>query len=204
MKKQMKITAIVGSYRKEHTIDSTIDEILAAAKEEGAEISKIYLLDKRIEFCTNCRTCTQKEGQQRGKCPTSDDMNAILDEIESSNAVVLGSPMNAGTVTAIMKRFIERLVCYIYWPWGMNAPKARIKVKNKKAIIVISSAAPSILARLSTNIVKILKDAANFLGAQTTGVLFVGLAAGEKHHDVGDRVRKKARRLGKKLVSGNR
>jgi FMN-dependent NADH-azoreductase len=128
-------------------------------------------------------------------------MKAILDEIESSDAFVLGSPMNIGTVTAIMKRFIERLVCYTYWPWGMNAPKARIKDKNKKAIIVISSAAPSILARLSTNIVKILKDAAKFLGAQTTDVLSVGLAAGEEHHDIGDRVRKKARYFGKKLVT---
>jgi multimeric flavodoxin WrbA len=202
MNKRIKVTAIVGSYRKGHTIDSTVDEILASAKEGGAEVSKIYLLDKHIEFCTNCRTCTQKEGQKRGECPTSDDMNAILDEIESSDAVVLGSPMNIGTVTAIMKRFIERLVCYTYWPWGMNAPKARIKVKNKKAIIVISSAAPSILSRLTTNIVKILKDAASFLGAKIIGVLSVGLVAGEEHHDIGDRVRKKARCLGKKLVAG--
>jgi multimeric flavodoxin WrbA len=50
-------------------------------------------------------------------------MGAILDEIAASDAVVLASPMNFWTVTALMKRFIERLVCFAYWPWGMGARK---------------------------------------------------------------------------------
>ena len=58
----MKITAIVGTYRKGGVTDSAVDEILAAAREAGAETTKIYLIDKHVEFCTNCRTCTQEEG----------------------------------------------------------------------------------------------------------------------------------------------
>jgi len=54
----MKVTAIVGSYRKGGIVDSVIDEILSSAREEGAEVSKIYLIDRHIEFCTNCRRCT--------------------------------------------------------------------------------------------------------------------------------------------------
>ena len=57
----MKVTAIVGSYRKGGTVDRVIDEILAAAREAGAETTKIYLIDKHIEFCTNCRECTQRK-----------------------------------------------------------------------------------------------------------------------------------------------
>jgi multimeric flavodoxin WrbA len=121
----IKVLGIVGSYRKGGIIDTAIDEILASAKEEGAEVGKIYLIDKHIEFCTNCRTCAQQQGPQRGKCIHVDDMNSVLEEIESSDAIVLGSPMNFGTVTAVMKRFIERLVCFAYWPWGMGAPKVR-------------------------------------------------------------------------------
>ena len=201
MNNHMRITAIVGSYRKGGIIDTAIDEILTSAMEEGAEVTKVYLIDKHIEFCTNCRTCTQHEGQKRGECIIADDMGTVLDEIERSDAIVLGSPVNFGTVTAGMKRFIERLVCFAYWPWGMNAPKVRNTLKVKRAVVVASSAAPALMARLMTKIVSQMKDAAGLLGARTIGVLFIGLAAGEQRQQIGKQARKKARRLGKKLAS---
>jgi len=203
MNEPMKITAIVGTYRKGGAIDSAVDEILDAAREEGAEATKIYLIDKHIEFCTNCRTCTQQEGASRGQCPIDDDMGDILDAIERSDAVVLASPMNFSTVTAVTKRFIERLVCFAYWPWGTNIPKIRNPRKTKRAVVVTSSAAPSLLARLTTRLVGLLKSGAGLLGAKTVGVLFVGLAAGESQPDIGAHARRKARRLGRKLAVRN-
>jgi multimeric flavodoxin WrbA len=197
----MKITAIVGTYRKGHVIDAAVDEILAAAREAGAETAKIYLIDKHVEFCTNCRTCTQGEGPRRGECAIEDDMQAILDEIDRSDALVLASPMNFWTVTAVMKRFIERLVCYAYWPWGSLGPKMRSKLKTKRAVVVISSAAPSLMARLMTRMVGLLKSVAGLLGAKTIGVLSIGLAAGEQKADIGQRARRKAQRLGRKLAA---
>lgn len=195
----MKVTAIVGSYRKGGIVDSVIDEILSSAREEGAEVSKIYLIDRHIEFCTNCRRCTQEKGPRRGACPTDDDMGGILDEIEGSDAVVLGSPMNFGTVTAVMKRFIERLVCFAYWPWGGLSPKIRNKGKEKKAVVVIASAAPAFMARMQRGMVKLLKDAADLLGADTVGVISVGLAARKHRQRISERTGKKARTLAKKL-----
>ncbi|MCE5268388.1 MAG: flavodoxin family protein [Planctomycetaceae bacterium] len=197
----VRVTAIVGTYRKGHVIDQAVDEILAAAREAGAETSKIYLIDRHIEFCTNCRACTQAEGPQRGECPIQDDMRAILDQIDESDALVLASPMNFGTVTAVTKRFIERLVCYAYWPWGNHAPKTRNKRRTKRAVLVISSAAPSLLARLMTRIVGLLKGVAGLLGAKTIGVLSIGLVGGEQNADIGQRAKRKAQRLGRKLAS---
>lgn len=202
MEKGRKVLAIVGSYRKDGIIDTAINEILDSARESGAETEKIYLIDKHIEFCTNCRTCTQQEGSERGKCIITDDMSSILDEIERSDAFILGSPMNFGTVTAVTKVFIERLVCFAYWPWGMAAPKIRNRPKDKRAVVVGSSAAPSLLARYSTKLVKLLKETMGLLGAGKVDVLFIGLAAGEQHQDIGARARKKARLLGRKLASG--
>ena len=83
----------------------------------------------------------------------------------------------------------------------MNAPKIRNDRKNKYAIVVASSAAPSLISRMSSKLVKLLKDAAGILGARTIGVLFVGLAAKNKQQDIGEKTRLKARRLGKKLAS---
>ena len=197
----IKVTAILGTYRKDGVIDSAVEEILASAREAGAETSKIYLIDRDIEFCTNCRVCTQQEGDSRGQCLLQDDIKQLLDEIERSDSIVLASPMNFWTVTAVMKRFMERLICYAYWPWGKAGPKLRKRLKTKRAVVVASSAAPSLLARLMTKMVGLMKGCAKLLGAKTVDVLFIGLAAGEQKPDIGARARKKARRLGKKLAS---
>ena len=198
----VKVIAIVGTYRRGGMVDSAVDEILASAKEEGAEVNKIYLIDRHIEFCANCRACTQKPGEQRGECPQIDEMAGILEEIERSDAIILASPMNFWTVTAIMKRFIERLICFACWPWGQPAPKTRDKRRDKRAVIVASCAAPAILARLRTRMSGLLKTAADLLGAKTVGVLFMGLSAMKQDQKLSERNRKKARVLGKRLVSG--
>lgn len=201
---RMTVTAIVGSYRKGGMIDSAVDEILAAAKDEGAAVAKVYLIDRRIEFCTNCRSCTQEGGTERGKCPIADEMEAVLDLLDRSDAIVLASPVNLGTVTAVMKRFLERLACYAYWPWGKPSPQFRREAREKRAVLVASSAAPAFLARLATQVVGLLKKSARFLGARTVGVLFIGLAAQRPHQKLGERARREARRLGKKLAAPRR
>jgi NAD(P)H-dependent FMN reductase len=201
MSRPVRVTAIVGTYRHGGVIDSAVDEVLAAAKQAGAEVTKIHLIDKHIEFCTNCRTCTQPPGQERGRCPVADDMDAILNEIQQSDAIVLASPMNFWTVTAVMKRFVERLVCFAHWPWGSHAPKVRNSQRAKRAVVVGSSAAPALLARLLTRMVGLLKQVARLLGAKKVDVLFIGLAAGQQRQDIGDRARRQARKLGKKLAS---
>jgi len=204
MNTPFRVTALVGSYRKGGTIDLAVDEILDAAKAEGAEVSKIYLIDRHTEFCRNCRSCTQQEGERRGACPLSDEMGAILDEIEHSDALVLASPMNFGTVTAVMKRFIERLTCFAYWPWGAPAPKLRKTSKDKLAVVVASSAMPAFFARLTTQMVGLLKKCAAVLGAKTVDVLFIGLAGQAPKQELSERALKKARRLGKKLMANRK
>jgi multimeric flavodoxin WrbA len=201
MNRRTKITAIIGTYRKSGVIDTAVEAVLASATQDGADVAKIYLIDKQIEFCRNCRACTQREGAKRGECPIVDDMSAVLDEIERSDAIVLASRMNFGTVTAVMKRFIERLGCFAYWPWGMRSPKMRNRLKEKRAVVVASSAAPALLARVSSQMVGLLKKSAGVLGAKTVGVLFIGLAAQRPKQALGKRTVAKARRLGKLLAA---
>ena len=99
----VKVIGIVGSYRKGKTIDSAVSAILEGAKGKGAETKKIYLLDKHIEFCTNCRSCTQEKAEgRRGKCVHNDDMDNILTEIDDADAVVLGSPVRAAPAAMLM------------------------------------------------------------------------------------------------------
>ncbi len=195
-----KIVAIVGSYRKGGIIDSAVDEILSGAQANGGRTEKIYLVDQQIESCRNCRVCTQEAGERRGLCVVQDDVDKILNTIDSADAIILGSPMNFGTVTAEMKKFMERLVCYVYWPWGIAAPKHRSELRTKQAVVVASSAAPEWVARFSSDIIKLLKQAARLLGAQRTQVLYIGLAAKEEQQEIGVRTRLKARRMGEQLA----
>jgi NAD(P)H-dependent FMN reductase len=197
-----KVVGIVGSYRKGHIIDSAVSAVLEGAQQAGAETSKIYLLDKHIEFCTNCRACTQEKDVARGKCTQDDDLEDILKEIDSADGIVLGSPMNFFTVTAIMKRFIERLVAFAYWPWGVKVPKLRTKKPVKKAVLVTSSACPAFIGRiLMPNALGVMKAAAQSMGARVVKKLYFGLVAGERDQKLGEKALGKAREAGSKLVS---
>jgi multimeric flavodoxin WrbA len=196
-----KVVAVVGSYRKSGIIDSAVDVMLAAAEQTGAQVSKIYLADRNIEFCLNCRRCTQAEGKERGRCVQNDDMAALLDEVESADGLILGSPVNFFTVTALTKRFVERLVCYAYWPWGARIPRMRSRRRDKKALLVISCAMPGFLARLFTGTLRVLKSAATALGARPVGTLIIGQVARREKERLPRRALERARRLGNKLVS---
>jgi multimeric flavodoxin WrbA len=196
----VKITAIVGSYHKGGIIDSAVDEILAVARQCGADVEKVYLLDLRIEFCRNCQECVQTGEGLRGDCQIKDDMSSILDRIDASEGLILASPTNFGTVTALMKRFIERLICYGYWPWDVPAPKHRIRQKPKRAIVVASSAAPGLMGRYLTGIVKLLRNAAKLLGAGRVEVLFIGLARHTPNSSLSSRAAARARKLAVRLV----
>ena len=199
----VKVFAIVASYRKGKTIDSAVSAILEGAKDKGAQTKKIYLLDKHIEFCTNCRSCTQKKVEdRRGKCVHNDDMENILKEIDEAGAVVLGSPVNFGTVTAIMKRFIERLIAYGYWPWGEAlAPVNRIAKADKKAVIVTSSACPAFIGRiLMPGALGTLKKAAKVMGAKVIKSLYFGPVARREESQLSEKALRKARKAGEELV----
>ena len=131
------ILGIVGSYRKNGTIDGLVTETLAGAAAAGAATKKIYLTEAHIEFCRNCRQCTQAPGREPGRCVQTDDFNAILDQCRDADALVIGASVNFFNVTAVTRRFMERLVCFAYWPWGRHAPKMRSRDKTKLSLIHI-------------------------------------------------------------------
>jgi multimeric flavodoxin WrbA len=198
----IKVVAIVGSYRKGKTIDSAVSAVLEGAKDKGAETKKIYLLDKHIEFCTNCRSCTQtKVETSRGKCVHNDDMDNILTEIDNADAIVLGSPINFDNITAIMKRFVERLIPYAYWPWGKAAPVHRITKKDKRAVTITSSACPAFIGRiLMPGALVTMKKAAKIMGAKVTKSLYFGPVAGREDSQLSEKALRKARKAGEELV----
>jgi NAD(P)H-dependent FMN reductase len=195
-----KVVAIVGCYRKGGTTDTAVEAILEGAREKGAETHTIYLILEHLEFCTNCRRCTQEPGAERGKCPHQDNLEPILAEIEAADAVVIGSPVNQGNITAISRLFLERLGGFLYWPWGQAAPVARSKQARRKAALVSSCAMPGMLLPLVTGAPWALRKTAQLLGAKPVGHLWIGSAAQRQHDPLSERNLKRARELGRKLA----
>ena len=130
-------------------------------------------------------------------------MCGILDAIAAADAIILGSPVNFSTVTAVTKRFIERLICLAYWPRGAKGPVPRKKVESRPAVVVASSAAPALISRLFTGHLKLLKSAVRLMGFQPVGILFIGTAAQTKRPGLQANRRGKAAKLGKKLARKN-
>jgi multimeric flavodoxin WrbA len=190
-----KLLAINGSYREGGIIDQAVAAALDAAAVRGYETEEIFLREWEIRFCTNCRACTQEPGEAPGRCVQDDAMREIIEKIESCDAILLASPTNFSSVTALFKRFMERLVAYGYWPWGEPMPRNRKSKPTKKALLVSSSAMPGLLARLFTCSLRLLKLCAKTVGAKPSGSLYIGMIAAEKYPALPPKMREKARRL---------
>lgn len=102
MKKNVLI--ISASPRRHGNSDLLCDRFLDGAKETGNAAGKIFLRDKKINFCLACDAC-KKNG---GTCVQADDMNEILEKIIAADVLVLATPVYFYTMDAQMKTLIDR------------------------------------------------------------------------------------------------
>lgn len=195
-----KIVAIVGSYRQGGVTERAVEAVLEGARARGAQIRTFHLRETNLEFCTNCRTCTQDPGEARGKCRQHDGLEEILTAVEAADAVVLASPVNYYNATALFRRFLERLLGYVYWPWGQNGPQLRSKRQPRKAVLVSTAGMPGFLIPLTTGAARALRLAARMLRAKPVGELWIGLVASAPDAPLPAGVQRRAVRLGGRLV----
>ncbi len=196
-----RVLAINGSYRRDGITDQAVDKLLAEAERLGAEVEHIRLRDYPIEFCRNCRECMQQPGDAPGTCVLHDGMAKLVDKIEQADSYVLAAPTNFSAVTALFKRFMERLSVYGYWPWGAMAPVFRkAKGPKKPAVIISSCSAPGLLGKLTYGTNQTLKVAAKTMGGKIVGRMFTGMVAQERAQDLPPRAERKASSLALKLV----
>jgi multimeric flavodoxin WrbA len=78
-------------------------EFMKGASDRGAEARTIILNNQKITPCQHCDACLEK-----GVCKIKDDMQAIYDEFEQADIIVLASPIQFTGVTAQMKAMIDR------------------------------------------------------------------------------------------------
>lgn len=198
----MKILAINGSYRSNGCTDQILYQLASKLQEGGAEVEQVDLRDYTIEFCYNCRECTQTKGVALGQCVQQDDMAILIEKIERADAYILASPTNIGSVTALFKRFMERLVVYLYWPWDKQGPPQRRKrnTPKKPAILVTSGSAPVFISRWTSTTRKELATTAKVIRATVHGIVDAGLIATRPFPALNKRMQKRIHKAAHKLI----
>ncbi|MCP4875218.1 MAG: flavodoxin family protein [Gammaproteobacteria bacterium] len=195
------ILVINGSYRDDGITDQAIEIAIAQLQQSGAKTEVINLRDYPIEFCLNCRECAMQPGETPGRCVLDDGMQALIDKIEASQAYILAAPTNFGSITALFKRFMERLVAYAYWPWDQPYPGFRKeRSARKKAMLISSSAAPALFGRWLYGSSRQLRMTAKIIGADPVGTLFTGMISRQKHQRLAQQTADKARAMALKLL----
>jgi multimeric flavodoxin WrbA len=80
--------------------------VLEGAKENGFEISEVFLNEAGITPCVGCLKC--QTGESTG-CSVQDGFHEVIDRIREADLVIIGSPVYTCQVTAQTKMFLDRL-----------------------------------------------------------------------------------------------
>jgi multimeric flavodoxin WrbA len=134
----MKISGIVGSPKKNGNVDLLVSQVLKGASSQGAKTFKIYLNDLHVKPCQSCGVDPYPK-----YCLFDDDMKPIYDALESSNVIVLGSPVYFDTVSAQVKLMIDRCNClmpYVKRADGTWCFERRLKKRRKGVFVTVAGA----------------------------------------------------------------
>ncbi|MDE6138384.1 MAG: flavodoxin family protein [Candidatus Gastranaerophilales bacterium] len=100
-----KVLIISSTPRKGGNSDILCDEFQRGAQEAGNEVEKIFLRDKKINYCSGCGYCNTNDYTA---CSQKDDMNEILEKIVNADVIVMATPVYFYTMCGQMKTFIDR------------------------------------------------------------------------------------------------
>ena len=119
-----KILVFSSSPRKGGNSDLLCDQFIKGSQDAGHIAEKIFLKDKKINYCTGCSTCLN-EGK---RCPQKDDMAEVLEKMIAIDVIVMATPVYFYTMCAQMKTLIDR-TCSRY-----------TEIKNKEFYFILTAA----------------------------------------------------------------
>jgi multimeric flavodoxin WrbA len=107
----MRILAVCGSPRNGGTF-----KVLSAMREEFPDIDYeiLMLKDMELKDCRGCYTCINPGAE---KCPLKDDRDLILKKMEEADGVVFATPTHTRHITALMKKFVDKLGYVAHRPY---------------------------------------------------------------------------------------
>ena len=100
-----RILGIVGSPRSNGNTERLVQRVLETARAEGAETKLFALAGKTIAPCLACEECV---GGPPEFCVQQDGMTELYPLMLWAEAIVFGSPVYMGTMTAQLKAVFDR------------------------------------------------------------------------------------------------
>jgi len=137
----MLIVGILGSPRLKGKCSKLLQEVLSGAESQGASTQRIDVIKYDIKHCMGCCQCMTTEPDLAiGKCPLKDDMAKLLELYTKADGYVLASPVYDVSITALMKKFLERKLPLFYRPREayatISGPRRACDFKKKVVMIV--------------------------------------------------------------------
>ncbi len=99
----MKVLGLSCSPRKMGNTQILVDEALAGAEKEGAEVELISLSGKEIKPCDGCLACANT-----GKCRIKDDMQTVYPKLVAADGIIFGAPVYFYGMASQAKALIDR------------------------------------------------------------------------------------------------
>ena len=129
----MKLIAVCGSARKKGNTAKMLHQVIEGAKSVGAETEFVNLFDLNYKGCISCYACKLKNSKSFGHCTVNDELKPLLERIEQSDVIVLGSPIYYGNLSGQMRSFTDRLL-FQYLDYGRTGKGP--KPKNFKTALI--------------------------------------------------------------------
>ncbi len=99
-----KVLVLSASPRRGGNSDLLCDQFMLGSQSAGHTADKIFLKDKKINYCTGCGTC-----YNRGRgCSQKDDMAEVLEKMIAADVIVMATPVYFYTMNGQMKTLIDR------------------------------------------------------------------------------------------------
>lgn len=100
-----KVLILSSSPRKGGNSDLLCNEFMRGAKEMGHDVEKIFIAQKKVNYCTGCGVCNSTH-----KCVQNDDMAEILNKMILADTIVLATPVYFYLIDGQLKTLIDRTV----------------------------------------------------------------------------------------------
>lgn len=148
----MKIVVLNGSPRRGGNTELMVDSFIKGATEQGHEVHKVNLGEKKVAPCLACEYCFSHDGV----CIQKDDMKEVLELTDGADMIVFASPIYWFTVSAQLKAAIDRLYA-----------RARKGFTIRYAALMLDSMSDGVYK----SAIDAYEDTCNYLGWKSKGVL---------------------------------
>ena len=134
----MNVTIIQGSPRKNGNTATLVAAVAGRLHAGGVALSSAYLHGMELAPCNGCMAC-QKVEDAPG-CVIKDDMQALFQQLLTSDCIVFASPVYCYGFSAQMKLFLDRISCLI--KFGPDGAFVSLLAGKSCALLVTAACDP--------------------------------------------------------------